>query len=81
MIRMTNAPKNRITIDPAICNGKPTIRGLRITVQTVLEYLGAGESREDILHQFPMLEPEDINACLAFASSLMSHRYSLKEIA
>ena len=77
---MTNAPKNRITIDPAICNGKPTIRGLRITVQTVLEYLGA-ESREDILHQFPMLEPEDINACLAFASSLMSHRYSLKEIA
>jgi uncharacterized protein (DUF433 family) len=78
---MTNTPQNCITIDPAICNGKPTIRGLRITVQTVLEYLGAGESREDILRQFPMLEPEDINACLAFASSLMSHRYSLKEIA
>ena len=78
---MSTAPKNRITIDPAICNGKPTIRGLRISVQTELEYLGAGEGREDILHQFPMLEPEDINACLAFASSLMSHRYSLKEIA
>ena len=62
---MTDAPQNRITIDPAICNGKPTIRGLRITVQTVLEYLGAGESREEILQQFPMLEPEDINACLA----------------
>ena len=53
--RMTNPLQNRITIDPAICNGKPTIRGLRITVQTVLEYLGAGESREDILRQFPML--------------------------
>jgi uncharacterized protein (DUF433 family) len=62
---MTNTPRNRITIDPAVCNGKPTIRGLRITVQTVLEYLGAGESGEEILHQFPMLEPEDINACLA----------------
>jgi len=63
---MTSAPQNRITIDPAICNGKPTIRGLRITVQTVLEYLGAGESHENILRQFPMLEPEDINACLVF---------------
>ena len=78
---MTKAPQNRITIDPAVCNGKPTIRGLRISVQTVLEYLGAGESREDILQQFPMLEPEDINACLAFASSLMSRKHSLKEIA
>ena len=63
---MSTAPKNRITIDAAICNGKPTIRGLRITVQTVLEYLGAGESREEIVHQFLALEPEDINACLAF---------------
>jgi uncharacterized protein (DUF433 family) len=62
---MTNTPLNRITIAPAICNGKPTIRGLRITVQMVPEYLSAGESHEDILHQFPMLEPEDINACLA----------------
>jgi len=60
---MTNKAKNRITINPAICNGKPTIRGLRITVQTVLEYLGTGESREEILNQFPMLEPEDIDAC------------------
>ena len=63
---MSETPQNRITIDPAICNGKLTIRGLRITVQTVLEYLSAGESHEDILHQIPMLEPEDINACLAF---------------
>jgi uncharacterized protein (DUF433 family) len=66
---MTNAPQNRITIDPAICNGKPIIRGMRITVQTVLECFGAGESREEVLHQFPMLEPEDINACLAFGAT------------
>ena len=72
---MTNTPQNRIIIDPAICNGKPTIRGLRITVQTVLEYLSAGESHEDILQQFPMLEPEDINACLALGRpALMSEK-------
>lgn len=72
---------DRITIDPALCNGKPTIRGMRITVQTVLEYLSAGESREEILRQFPMLEPEDITASLSFASSLMEHRYSVKDTA
>jgi uncharacterized protein (DUF433 family) len=60
--------RDRITVDAAVCNGKPTIRGKRITVQTVLEYLGAGESREEILRQYPSLEPEDIDACLAFAA-------------
>ena len=79
----TEAPSyaDRITVDPALCNGKPTIRGMRITVQTVLGYLSAGESREEILRQFPMLEPEDISASLAFASSLMEHRYSFKDTA
>ena len=43
---------------------------MRITVQTVLEYLRAGESQEEILRQFPMLEPEDISACLNFAGEL-----------
>jgi len=71
----------RITIDPAICNGKPTIRGLRITVQTVLEYLSAGESQDEILRQFPVLEAEDISACLAFAGKLMGHSYSVKDVA
>jgi len=77
---MGDTLQNRITSDSAICNGKPTIRGLRLTVQIMLEYLGADEGREKILRQFPKLEPEDINTCLAFASSRMSHRYSLKEI-
>lgn len=71
----------RITIDPEVCNGRPTIRGKRITAQTILEFLSAGESREEILHQYPSLEPEDIDACLEFAAQLMSHRYVLRKTA
>jgi uncharacterized protein (DUF433 family) len=62
------ANQTRITIDPDICNGKPVIRGMRITAETVLGFLAAGESTEEILRQYPMLEREDIQACLAFAS-------------
>ncbi len=72
---------NRITIDAAVCNGKPIIRGKRIAVQTILEFLGAGETREEILNQFPSLEPEDIDACLKFAAGLMGHHFSIKAIA
>ena len=59
----------RITIDENLCNGKPTIRGKRITVQTILEFLSVGESEEEILRQYPSLEVEDIKACLEFAQS------------
>jgi uncharacterized protein (DUF433 family) len=72
---------DRITIDSAICAGKPTIRGKRITVQTILEFLSAGDSKEEILKQYPTLEPEDINACIRFAAELMNHQYSVKAIA
>jgi uncharacterized protein (DUF433 family) len=68
---------DRITIDEGICNGKPTIRGKRITVQTILEFLSAGDKPEDILSQYPSLEIEDINACLKFAADLMNKNYSL----
>ena len=71
----------KITIHPDICNGKPTVRGLRITVQTILEFLSAGESREEILYQYPSLQAEDIDACLMFAGKLMAHRYTLKMVA
>ncbi len=81
MTRPDNASEGRITIDPAVCNGKPTIRGKRITVQTILEFLSAGEDREEILRQYPSLEEEDIDACLAFAAELMSHNYVIKMIA
>lgn len=58
---------DRITIDPNLCGGKPTIRGLRLTVQTVLEFLAAGDSAEDVLESYPFLEMADIQACLHFA--------------
>ena len=57
-----------ITIDPGKRGGKPCIRGLRITVYDVLEYLASGMSEENILKDFPDLTREDIRACLAFAA-------------
>ncbi|MDO8414360.1 MAG: DUF433 domain-containing protein [Gallionellaceae bacterium] len=71
----------RITVDPEICNGKPTIRGKRIAVQTILEYLGAGESEEEILSQYPSLHSDDIKTCLQFAASFMGRRYDLQKVA
>ena len=58
----------RITVNLDICNGKPVIRGTRITVQTVLEFLAAGDSVEDVLEEYPTLEREDVQACLDYAS-------------
>jgi len=55
---------DQITIDEKICNGKPTIRGKRITVQTILEFLSAGDSQEEILLHYPSLDNDDIKACL-----------------
>ena len=57
-----------ITVDPQIRNGKPCIRGMRITVGDVLEYLAGGMSHPEILEEFPYLTEEDIRACLAFAA-------------
>ena len=57
-----------ITIEPGKRGGKPTIRGMRITVQDVLEYLAGGMSEEEILADFSELTHEDIRACLAFAA-------------
>lgn len=59
---------DRITIHPDRCNGKPTIRGLRITVRSILEHLAAGDSHAEVLEAYPFLEAEDILACLAFAA-------------
>jgi uncharacterized protein (DUF433 family) len=57
-----------ITIEPGKRGGKPCIRGLRMTVYDVLEYLASGMSIEDILSDFPDLTRDDIRACLAFAA-------------
>ena len=58
----------RITIEPGKRGGKPCIRGMRITVGDVLEYLASGMSEDEILDAFPYLEREDIRAVLAFAA-------------
>ena len=59
---------DRIIIEPGKRSGKPCIRGWRITVSDVLEYLASGMTEEEILRDFPELESEDIRACLAFAA-------------
>ncbi len=60
--------RDRITIDPTKRSGKACIRGLRITVSDVLEYLASGMSEDEILSDFPDLEREDIRAALGFAA-------------
>lgn len=58
----------RITVDPDVMGGTPCIRGLRVSVGTILGLLAAGRSEEDILQAYPYLEREDIRAALAYAS-------------
>jgi len=58
---------DRITINPEICHGKPTIRNTRYMVESILEYLAGGDTIETLLEEFPDLEREDILACLEFA--------------
>jgi uncharacterized protein (DUF433 family) len=60
----------RITIDPQICHGRPTIRGLRYTVETVLDLLSSGMTAEEVLADYEDLEREDILAVLAYAARL-----------
>lgn len=57
-----------ITIDPGKMGGKPCIRGMRITVYDVLDYLASGMTEQEVLHDFPDLTQEDIQACLKFAA-------------
>jgi uncharacterized protein (DUF433 family) len=65
----------RITIRPEQCGGRPCIRGMRVRVIDVLELLAAGETPEQILADFPYLEPEDITACLLYAARRLDHPY------
>jgi len=60
--------RSRITVEPGKRGGNPCIRGLRITVTDVLEYLASGMSEDEFLRDFPDLTREDIRACLAFAA-------------
>ncbi len=61
----------RITMNPNVCFGKPTIRNMRYPVEMILDLLSAGMKTEEILEDYPDLEAADIQACLLFASKLM----------
>jgi len=63
----------RITANPAIFGGKPIIRGMRISVESILGLLAQGESTEAILTDYPDLKPEDIQACLAYAHTVVAN--------
>lgn len=69
-----STPVERITIDPTICHGKPTVRGLRYPVETILELLGSGMTWDEILSDYPDLERDYIVAVLAYAARLAQVR-------
>lgn len=64
----------RVSINPNICHGRPCIKGTRIMVSIILDNLTAGVSREEILKSYPTLQPEDIDAALAYASEVVRER-------
>ena len=72
---------DRIDIHPDICNGRPVIAGTRIPVQTIMEFLGAGDSIDEVLEAYPSLKREDVYACIQFAAKLMADHYQIQKIA
>jgi uncharacterized protein (DUF433 family) len=72
---------SRINMHPDICNGRPVIANTRITVQTIMEFLGAGDSIEEVLEEYPSLQREDIYACMQFAAKLMANHYEVRKVA
>lgn len=69
----------RITVDPAILAGKPCIRGMRLSVQRVLEILAGNPSWDDLREDYPELEPEDIRQALGFAAAMLTDRVILPD--
>lgn len=65
-----NSLLNRITINPEICHGKPTVRNMRYPVEFILDLLSSGMTNDEIIGDYPALQEEDIKACLAYASRL-----------
>jgi uncharacterized protein (DUF433 family) len=69
-----NALLDRISIDPNICFGKPCIKGTRIWVSLILDFLASGQTESEILAAYPQLQPEDIRAALAYAAEITRER-------
>jgi uncharacterized protein (DUF433 family) len=65
----------RISIDPSICFGKPCIRGTRIWVSLILDFLAAGMSVDDLLAEYPQLTAEDVRAAIAYGAEMARERY------
>ncbi len=68
---------NRITVNPNICLGQPTIRGMRITVSVILKMLAGSSSVEDVLKAYPELEAEDVNQALKYAAWVVSEQIQI----
>ncbi len=66
---------SRISIDPNICFGKPCIRGHRIWVSLVLDFLASGATIEELLEEYPGIEREDVLACIAYAAEMTRERF------
>jgi uncharacterized protein (DUF433 family) len=66
---------NRISIDPRVCFGKPCIKGTRIWVSLVLDFLASGSTPEQILKEYPGLTPLDLQACVAYGAEMARERY------
>jgi len=69
---------DRIEINPDVCNGKAVIKGTRISVSTILGFLSAGDSYEDILEAYPEITKEDIQACLQYAQLVVNSHSVIK---
>ena len=69
---------SRIELNPDICNGRPVIRGSRITVETILGYLSAGDSADDVLQAHPRIEMADVLACIDYARRVTSARSTVQ---
>ena len=66
---------SRISIDPSICFGKPCIKGHRIWVSLILDFLASGMTIKDVLEQYPGLEEADVRACIAYGAEMSRERY------
>ena len=69
-----NALLERISIDPQICGGKPCVKGTRIWVSMILDFLAEGVTEAEILLDYPQLQSEDIRACVAYAAEIARER-------
>jgi len=72
-MKMETTLLNRITANPSILTGKPVVRGMRISVEQILKMLAREISNEKIIEEFPLLEEDDIKACLVYAADRISH--------